>query len=320
MGESKKNWAQLRELVKKSYRQVSELPINVPFSFNFGTVNDGQGKEIGVRLYFLGALDNSLENTLVFCDVLNNPNSISPTTSLQNSPATVGTSNEEDETVQLDATDVSKSERKTVKTNADVPLQWKPLLEWNGKEPAKTEAELSLEESLQLERKRMMAAGLTSYEFHSGKRRFLFTIAGNLHYFDDQGQPPYLPIPVESQLKGAKINPSICPSNPDLVAFVCDNNLYVSNLVSGEEIALTDLAEQYPGRKLTAGLPSYVVQEEFSRYNGFWWRPAVPGTDSQKVVDYEILFELVDETKVDQFKISTWDGGVEDYRFPRPGA
>ena len=28
---------------------------------------------------------------------------------------------------------------------------------------------------------------------------------------------------------------------------------------------------------LAAGIPSYVMQEEFSRYQGYWWQPVVHG-------------------------------------------
>lgn len=28
---------------------------------------------------------------------------------------------------------------------------------------------------------------------------------------------------------------------------------------------------------LTAGIPSYVMQEEFNRYQGYWWQPACTG-------------------------------------------
>lgn len=31
---------------------------------------------------------------------------------------------------------------------------------------------------------------------------------------------------------------------------------------------------------LAAGIPSYVMQEEFSRYQGYWWQPVVHGNFS----------------------------------------
>lgn len=64
---------------------------------------------------------------------------------------------------------------------------------------------------------------------------------------------------------------------------------------------------------LSAGSPSYVMQEEFSRYQGYWWQPCQsnPGV-------YRIAFELVDESEVDICCFPT-TGAVEELRFPRAG-
>lgn len=32
---------------------------------------------------------------------------------------------------------------------------------------------------------------------------------------------------------GAKLNPQICPSNPDLVAYVCNSDIWVSHTLTG---------------------------------------------------------------------------------------
>jgi hypothetical protein len=317
--DTKKDWLLLRELVKRSYQRISELPIDVPFSINFSSLKNDQGVEIGTRLYFLGVLDNSLENTLVYADVLDNEVG---KLDLNDCSALFGkaTGNENEEVMQVEPGTGTKVE--------SVPLSgkllWKPLLDVEDKSSGDSsgiKAELSLTEKLQLERKRVMAAGLTSYEYHAAKKRILFASGGNLYYFDDDGQPPYVPIMVKNdEQTGAKINPCFCPTNADLIGYIRDTNLYACNLITGEEIALTNLAKDYPNKLMTAGLPSYVVQEEFSRYNGFWWRSNVKeDQDVDGPVEHQILFELVDESAVDQFKISTWDGGVEDYRFPRPG-
>lgn len=42
-------------------------------------------------------------------------------------------------------------------------------------------------------------------------------------------------------------------------------------------------------RGVIAGWPSYITQEEFNRYNGFWWCPV----KSNSGADY-ILYEEVD--------------------------
>lgn len=54
------------------------------------------------------------------------------------------------------------------------------------------------------------------------------------------------------------------------------------------------------------------MQEEFNRYQGFWWQPS--STDGI----YRICFEEVDESDVNLFTFPSAHGG-EEYRFPRAG-
>lgn len=80
---------------------------------------------------------------------------------------------------------------------------------------------------------------------------------------------------------GAKLNPQICPSNPDLVAYICNYDIWVTHTVVGSTVRLTYAHKG--GRSLAddplwAGVPSYVMQEEFSRYQGYWWQPESKGT------------------------------------------
>lgn len=79
---------------------------------------------------------------------------------------------------------------------------------------------------------------------------------------------------------GAKLNPQICPSNPDLVAYICNYDLWVTHAAVGSTVRLTYAHKG--GRNLAddplwAGVPSYVMQEEFSRYQGYWWQPTCKG-------------------------------------------
>lgn len=74
----------------------------------------------------------------------------------------------------------------------------------------------------------------------------------------------------------------MCPSNPSLVAFVGGNggDVWLTHSDTGEEVRLTHCkkdAESLADDPLTAGLPSYVTQEEFNRFTGFWWRPGREG-------------------------------------------
>lgn len=66
---------------------------------------------------------------------------------------------------------------------------------------------------------------------------------------------------------------------------------------------------------LSAGVPSYVMQEEFSRYEGFWWQPCcIDGV-------YRICYEEVDESDVAIFTLPSSYNPFEseEYRFPRAG-
>ena len=44
---------------------------------------------------------------------------------------------------------------------------------------------------------------------------------------------------------------------------------------------------------LSAGVPSFVVQEEFDSYSGYWWQPRTESDDYSKVNKYCILHEEV---------------------------
>lgn len=92
---------------------------------------------------------------------------------------------------------------------------------------------------------------------------------------------------------GAKLNPQICPTNPELVAYICNHDIWVTHTVSGSNVRLTyahkggrNLADD----PLSAGVPSYVMQEEFQRYQGYWWQPKCLGTFSQ--LKYVFLVHL----------------------------
>jgi dipeptidyl-peptidase 9 len=70
---------------------------------------------------------------------------------------------------------------------------------------------------------------------------------------------------------------------------------------------------------LCAGVPSYVMQEEFSRYQGFWWQP-----DNKEDGIYRIVYEEVDESDVGLYTFPSSQSGIgttdyEEYRFPRAG-
>lgn len=77
---------------------------------------------------------------------------------------------------------------------------------------------------------------------------------------------------------------------------------------------------------LSAGVPSFVVQEEFDRYTGYWWSPAPLPNKDDDVTDhapfYCMLYEEVDEGEVEILNIfspSVEGKNVDQYRYPRAG-
>lgn len=289
--ESKKKWNHLSELVKETHRKVNESINKSSFSFKITNLFDSNQEQIGLRCYCLGSLDNSAVSTLLYCDILNS----------EQSPHSTLSDNQQ-ENADLD--------------NLNLPVfKWKELLKDGLVKDDGFYEKLSKEEKLQMERKRLLMTGIFTYEFHEQQRRFLFSLEGNLCYFDDNGQAPYKPIILPSNKKTAKINFTFCPSNSNIIAYVSDDELFVLNIETGLELQITNSKVDEPNKKLISGQSSFVVQEEFYRYVGYWWKP----TSNKTKNEYTILFEQVDETDVELIKIATHDGSVEEYRYPKPG-
>lgn len=67
---------------------------------------------------------------------------------------------------------------------------------------------------------------------------------------------------------GAKLCPQICPWNNALIAHTCSGDLYLSHSITGSSMRLTHAKKgnrSLADDPLTAGTPSYVMQEEFTR-------------------------------------------------------
>jgi len=187
---------------------------------------------------------------------------------------------------------------------------------------------VSKEEQLLWERKKVSSWGITSYDIHLPSGRIIFPAGGSLYYCVDNASSHGSVVPFEIQTKtvGARLNATMCPHNPDLVAFVNNGDLWLVNLETRQEERLTYChnsgAEGVSEDPLSAGLPSYVMQEEFSRYFGFWWRPETASTKQNR--SYSILYEQLDEKAVEIVRIlgfppSSTDNKpeVEEFRYPR---
>ncbi|XP_037068857.1 dipeptidyl peptidase 9-like [Pollicipes pollicipes] len=171
-------------------------------------------------------------------------------------------------------------------------------------------------EQLQLERKRVVGCGITEYSLHRASGKFIFTAGNSVYHVTDDSSRGTVAFPYEipSSRGQPRLNPTICPSNPDLMAYVEDGDIWVASTRTDVDVRLTFSHQE--DEALSAGFPSYVMQEEFSRFVGFWWAP----TSSDGV--YRILYEEVDETHVEVLYLNTAQEGGEPeaIRYPRAGS
>lgn len=177
-----------------------------------------------------------------------------------------------------------------------------------------------------------MTWGITQFELHRDSGRFLFPAAGSWFGCVDNGNAAAnsasaahaFPYEIKTKCGGTRLNATLCPSNPDLVAFVGDGNLWVTNTATGQETQLTFChygAESLADDPYMAGLPCYVMQEEFNRFTGLFWRPRHQGQT------YSVLYEEVDESGVELMRFPSQPlaggagaGDIEEFRFPRTGS
>nr|XP_022310084.1 dipeptidyl peptidase 9-like [Crassostrea virginica] len=290
------SWRMLHQNVIERRKLITMLASRVPSMFQFRTQITPNGEK--TRLYFLGMTSKGRENTLQYVDL--------PTV-VPDIPGILS------QCSLLDAFPVG------------IPL-----------------AQLSREEQLLRERKRLGSYGITSYELREGEGKFVFPAANFLFTCVDPDlstTESVYPSNIETSLEGARLDPQICPSNSQLLAFVNQNDIWVTSLTSGQECRLTftnkgsGSLEKEP---LSAGVPSFVVQEEFDRYTGYWWCPTPLATDlhldspeddissssSTSSSSYCILYEEVDESMVEILNIfspSVEGKNVDQYRYPRAG-
>eukprot|EP00596_Hydrurales_sp_CCMP1899_P005448 CAMPEP_0119040628 /NCGR_PEP_ID=MMETSP1177-20130426/10632_1 /TAXON_ID=2985 /ORGANISM="Ochromonas sp, Strain CCMP1899" /LENGTH=416 /DNA_ID=CAMNT_0007005893 /DNA_START=57 /DNA_END=1304 /DNA_ORIENTATION=+ len=184
---------------------------------------------------------------------------------------------------------------------------------------------VSLEEQLRNERKRLFVTGVTTYDWCSDKKnenenekkkdKILLPMNGSVLLYDEGIviNSERLKILYNSKdectdvLTGSAVDPRMSPLG-NTVAFVINDDLYVQHVRTSvsnhtyEEPIDDDLYRPirltFNGSQagITCGLADFIAQEEMDRYEGFWWSPcgtmiAYTETDERHVPEYTILHQ-----------------------------
>uniref|UniRef100_A0A8C5A2N6 dipeptidyl-peptidase IV n=1 Tax=Gadus morhua TaxID=8049 RepID=A0A8C5A2N6_GADMO len=282
----KHSWDGLRDIIHCSRKYSGMIANKAPHDFQFVQKKEENGPH-SHRLYYLGMPYGSRENSLLYSEI-----------------------------------------PKKIRKEALLVLSWKQMLDHFQATPH--QGAYSREEELLRERKRLGAFGITSYDYHAKTGLFLFQASNSLFYCQDGGHngfisSPIKPVEVKTHCSGTRMDPKICPGHPDFIAFVNSNDLWMANIKSGEERRLTfchkglDNVKEDPK---SAGVATFVIQEEFDRFTGYWWSPsATEEPDGGKTM--YLLYEEVDESEVEIIHVPSpalEERKADAYRYPRTGS
>ena len=171
---------------------------------------------------------------------------------------------------------------------------------------AGSDEKLSVEEAARRERQRTAALrGIVDYEFASDGKHLLMPLAGDLYVYDlaSQGNA----VRRLTQTEAYETDPRFSPRG-NFVSFVRDQNLYVIDLRTGKERALTTDGHG----PVQNGVAEFVAQEEMGRSTGYWWSPD----------ESRIAFTRIDDSpvqEVERFEINADGARMFRQRYPAAG-
>ncbi|XP_060115945.1 dipeptidyl peptidase 8 [Heteronotia binoei] len=279
------SWSQLKKLLADTRKHHSGLMAKAPHNFTFVKRNDPEGPHSD-RVYYLAMSSENRENTLFYSEI-----------------------------------------PKTINKGAVLMLSWKPLLDLF--QAGLDYGMYSREEELLRERKRIGTVGIASYDYHQESGTFLFQAGSGIYHVKDGGpggftNQPLRPNLVETSCPNIRMDPKLCPADPNWIAFIHSNDLWISNLKTGEERRLTFVHKEFANVEddpKSAGVATFVLQEEFDRYTGYWWCPtAEPTAGGGKIL--RILYEENDESEVEIIHVTSpmlETRRTDSFRYPKTG-
>jgi dipeptidyl-peptidase 4 len=167
---------------------------------------------------------------------------------------------------------------------------------------------LSVEEEARRERQRTSAySGIVEYSFAPDSHHLLIPLNGDLYVYDLARKPADAVRRLTST--DAYETDSRFSPRSNFVSFVRDQNLYVIDLATGAERAVT----RDGGGLVSFGVAEFIAQEEMDRDTGYWWSPD----------ERHIALTRVDESpvaEVERFEIQATGATVVRQRYPATGA
>jgi len=143
---------------------------------------------------------------------------------------------------------------------------------------------LSDEERARRERMRLSGTGIVSYKWSDDGTALLFPLAGDAFYYRLASGASPASVKRLLETEAFETDVKLSPKG-NFISFIRNQNLYVLNIDSGEETAITAQG----GGNIKYGMAEFVAQEEMSRLTGYWWSPD----------EKQIAFTRVDESPVE---------------------
>ncbi|MEP7243274.1 MAG: S9 family peptidase [Gammaproteobacteria bacterium] len=169
------------------------------------------------------------------------------------------------------------------------------------------ERALSAEEVQRRERQRTSSlSGILEYEFSPDSHSLLVPLGGDLYVYDLRAKPETAVRRI-TRTESFETDAHFSPRGR-YVSFIRDQNLFVYDLKSGTEHAIT----QDGGGLVSYGTAEFIAQEEMARTTGYWWSPD----------DRRIAFTRVDESpvaEIERFEIYADAVKVVKQRYPAAG-
>ncbi|KAG7468007.1 hypothetical protein MATL_G00138230 [Megalops atlanticus] len=280
----RRSWSDLRNMLAESRRFQGHVVAKPPHEFQFVQKNDPDGPH-SHRVYYLAMSGDSRENSLYYSEV-----------------------------------------PKKINKQALLFLSWKPLLQhFHSHEYG----EYYPEDELLRERKRIGTQGIVTFDLHRPSGTFLFQAGASIYTVRDGGsqgftKQPLKPVKVNTSCPSIRMDPKLCPVDPAWFCFIHSCDIWIGNLESGEERRLTFTHKGLSNPELdpkSAGVATFLLQEEFDRYTGYWWCPAaVDAADGSRTL--RIFYEENDESEVEIINVTSpllETRLTESFRYPRAG-